>query len=101
MARKSVKNRNLKRIKIANKLREKRNGLKIAVSNINLPLEERMEAVNALQKLPRDASKCRQRHRCGFCGRQRAYNRLTGLCRMHMRSAIIQGMVPGMHKASW
>ena len=101
MARKSVKNRNLKRVEIANRLRDKRQSLKTDISNMNLSFEDRMEAVKKLQMLPRDSSRSRQRNRCGFCGRQRAYNRLTGLCRMHMRSAIIQGMVPGMHKASW
>lgn len=101
MARKSVKNRNLKRIKTADRFRVKRDALKTDISNINLPFEERLEAVKQLQMLPRDSSRSRQRNRCTLCGRQRAYNRLTGLCRMHMRSVILQGMVPGMHKASW
>src|SRR5262245_17567364 len=101
MARKSVKNRNLKRIKLADRFREKRMRFKKDISNENLSFEERMEAAKKLQMLPRDSSRSRQRNRCTVCGRQRAYNRLTGLCRMHMRSVIIQGMVPGMHKASW
>lgn len=101
MARKSVKNRNLKRVEIANRFREKRAALKKTISNVALSFEERIEAVNKLQQLPRDASRSRQRNRCTLCGRQRAYNRLTGLCRMHMRAVIIKGMVPGMHKASW
>lgn len=101
MARKSVKNRNLKRIQIAERFREKHAALKKDISDINLSFEDRLEAVKKLQMLPRDASRSRQRNRCTLCGRQRAYNRLTGLCRMHMRSVILQGMVPGMHKASW
>jgi len=101
MPRKSVKNRNLKRIGEANRCRDIRNALKKDNKDINLSFEQRMEAGVKLQKLARDSSRSRQRNRCAFCGRQRAYNRLTGLCRMHMRSAIIQGMVPGMHKASW
>ena len=101
MARKSVKNRNLKRVKVANRFREKRTALKKTISNVELPFEERLDAVNKLQQLPRDSSRSRQRNRCTLCGRQRAYNRLTGLCRMHMRAVIIRGMVPGMHKASW
>lgn len=101
MAKKSVRNRNAKRVKLTNKFREKRTQLREAVSNINLSEKERWEAMQELQKLPRDSSPSRRRNRCKMCGRPRAYNRLTGLCRLHMRIATIGGMVPGMHKASW
>jgi small subunit ribosomal protein S14 len=101
MAKKSVVNRNAKRKQIADRLRVKRDALREAVSNINLSDDERWEASQALQKMPRDASPTRTRHRCKLCGRPRAYNRLTGLCRLHMRIATISGMVPGMRKASW
>jgi small subunit ribosomal protein S14 len=101
MAKKSVKLRNLKRIKIADRFREKRDKLRKDIVNLNISFEERWEAVKALQTLPRDSSRCRQRNRCAVCGRPRAYNRLTGLCRLHMRQVTLQGMVPGMHKASW
>ncbi len=82
-------------------LREKRDKLREAVSNIHLSDEERWEAMQQLQELPRDSSPTRRRNRCKLCGRPRAYNRLTGLCRLHMRIATMNGMVPGMHKASW
>jgi len=101
MAKKSVVNRNAKRIKIVNSMRAKRDQLRAAVSNINLDSKERWDAMQKLQKLPRDSSPTRRRNRCKLCGRPRAYNRLTGLCRLHMRIATIGGMVPGMHKASW
>ncbi|TAK76681.1 MAG: 30S ribosomal protein S14 [Gammaproteobacteria bacterium] len=101
MAKKSVKNRNAKRQKIANRLRAKRDALREAVSNIHLSDKERWEAMRQLQDLPRDSSPSRQRHRCKLCGRPRGNNRLTGLCRLHMRIFTINGMVPGMHKASW
>ena len=101
MAKKSVVNRNQRRVKVANRLRTKRDQLRKAVSNINLDSKERWEAMQKLQELPRDSSPTRRRNRCKLCGRPRAYNRLTGLCRLHMRIATISGMVPGMHKASW
>lgn len=101
MAKKSVRNRNQKRFKLVNRLREKRDELRTAVSNINLSDKERWEAASKLQDMPRDSSPTRRRNRCKLCGRPRAYNRLTGLCRLHMRLATINGMVPGMHKASW
>ena len=101
MAKKSVRNRNKKRIDLVNRLRTKRDQLREAVSNINLSDKDRWDAMRKLQELPRDSSPSRRRNRCKLCGRPRAYNRLTGLCRLHMRTATINGMVPGMHKASW
>ena len=101
MAKKSVKNRNANRIKLVSKFKVKRDKLREDVSNINLSDKERWEAAKQLQDMPRDSSPTRRRNRCKLCGRPRAYNRLTGLCRLHMRIATINGMVPGMHKASW
>lgn len=103
MAKKSVVNRNERRRKIANKFREKRDLLRETISNPHKSDSERSEAALQMQKMPRDASPTRCRNRCKMetCGRPRAYNRLTGLCRLHMRLATIGGMVPGMRKASW
>lgn len=101
MAKKSVVNRNKRRMKNVDRLRAKREQLREAISNIHLSDEERWEAAKKMQELPRDSSPARRRNRCKMCGRPRGYNRLTGLCRLHMRIATINGMVPGMHKASW
>ncbi len=101
MAKKSVRNRNLRRVDLVNKFRAVRNQLRDAVRNPNTSDKERMLAVEKLQALPRDSSPTRRRNRCKLCGRPRAYNRLTGLCRLHMRIATVAGMVPGLHKASW
>lgn len=97
----SVINRNEKRKKVASKFRIKRDQLREIISNIHLTPEERWEAMLEMQALPRDSSRSRCRNRCKVCGRSRAYNRLTGLCRLHMRKAIVAAMVPGMRKASW
>jgi len=101
MAKKSVRNRNANRIKLVNRFRAKRDQLREDVSNIHLSDKDRWEAMQKLQELPRDSSPTRRRNRCKLCGRPRAYNRLTGLCRLHMRIATISGMVPGMRKSSW
>lgn len=101
MAKKSVRNRNQNRVKLVTRMRVKRDELREAVSNIHLSEKDRWEAMLKLQKLPRDSSPTRRRNRCKLCGRPRAYNRLTGLCRLHMRIATIGGMVPGMRKSSW
>lgn len=101
MAKKSVRNRNQSRVDLVAKFKVKRDKLREDICNMNLSDSDRWEAVKQLQELPRDSSPSRRRNRCKLCGRPRAYNRLTGLCRLHMRLATINGMVPGMHKASW
>ena len=101
MAKVSMVEREKKRALLNAKFREKRQTLKEAITNINLSDDEKWDAVQQLQALPRDSSYSRQRNRCRLCGRSRAYNRLTGLCRIHMRNAVMNGLVPGMHKASW
>lgn len=101
MAKTSMVEREKKRTRLNQKYHAKRDALREAVSNLNLSDEERIAAELKLQSLPRDSSRSRQRNRCRMCGRSRAYNRLTGLCRIHMRNAVMNGLVPGMHKASW
>lgn len=101
MAKISVVNRNENRKKMHAQLKDKRAKLKRTIIDLNASDDERIAAGIALQKMPRDSSGSRRRNRCKLCGRPRAYNRLTGLCRLHMRLATINGMVPGLHKASW
>lgn len=101
MAKTSMIEREKRRVKLNKKLNTARLELKAMICNAHLSDEDRMTAEHKLQKLPRDSSRTRQRNRCRQCGRSRAYNRLTGLCRIHMRSAVMNGLVPGMHKASW
>ena len=43
----------------------------------------------------------RQVHRCSRCGRPRGYLRKFGLCRICFRDLALQGMIPGVVKASW
>ena len=101
MAKTSMINREKKRLLLNKKHDKKRQELKVVICNPHLSDDERISAEMQLQKLPRDSSRSRQRNRCRQCGRSRAYNRLTGLCRIHMRHAVMNGLVPGMHKASW
>lgn len=101
MAKTSMVEREKRRVRLNDKFREKRAKLKEAISSVHLSADEKWEAVQKLQSLPRDSSVTRQRSRCRMCGRSRGNNRLTGLCRIHMRGAVMNGLVPGMHKASW
>ncbi len=43
----------------------------------------------------------RQVHRCSRCGRPRGYLRKFGLCRICFRELALQGLIPGVVKASW
>ena len=45
--------------------------------------------------------KVREYTRCSRCGRQRAYMRKFGLCRICFRELALEGKIPGVVKASW
>ena len=101
MAKTSMVEREKKRALLNQKYDKKRKELKKIIVSLDSSDTERLDAETKLQQLPRDSSRTRQRNRCRLCGRSRAYNRLTGLCRIHMRGAVMNGLIPGMHKASW
>lgn len=101
MAKKSMKAREVKRIKTVAKFAAKRAALKEAIRNPKASMEERAEAVAQLQALPRDASPSRVQRRCRVTGRPRAVYRKFGLCRNKLREAAMRGDIPGLVKASW
>lgn len=43
----------------------------------------------------------RQRNRCKLCGRPRAFLRIFMLCRLCFRKYALEGLLPGVKKASW
>jgi len=45
--------------------------------------------------------KVRRYHRCSNCGRSRAILTRFGLCRICFREMALQGLIPGVRKASW
>ncbi|OPH36108.1 30S ribosomal protein S14 [Moraxella equi] len=101
MAKKSMINRELKREKTVAKYAEKRAQLKAVISDVNVSDEERLDAMLALQALPRNSSPVRLRNRCGLTGRPHGYFRKFGLSRNKLRERVMQGDVPGVRKASW
>lgn len=54
-----------------------------------------------LAKLPRNASPVRVVNRCKFSGRRHAYIRKYGVSRLTFREAALNGLIPGVTKASW
>ena len=101
MAKKSMIARETRRTESVATYAAKRDALKAIISNPESSYESVMEAVEKLQKLPRDSSPVRQMTRCRLTGRPHAVYRKFGLCRNKLREAAMRGDVPGLTKASW
>jgi small subunit ribosomal protein S14 len=43
----------------------------------------------------------RARNRCRLCGRPRGFIRLFMMCRLCFRKYALEGLLPGVKKASW
>ena len=89
MAKLSVVVRNDKRKKMVDKYAAKRKALKKAGDYA------------ALDKLPKNASPVRLRNRCALTGRPRGFMRKFGLSRIKFRDMALDGLIPGIKKASW
>ncbi len=101
MAKKSMVNREVKRQKVVRKFAAKRAELKALIKDPKASDEDRMNAVERLQKLPRDASPTRTHNRCRLTGRPHGFYRKFGLARNKLREATMRGDIPGLRKASW
>ncbi|MGK2896892.1 MAG: 30S ribosomal protein S14 [Candidatus Makana argininalis] len=101
MTKKSIRERELKRLNLVNKFYKKRLLLKNIISNLHLSEKERWEAMIKLQKLPRDSSPSRQRNRCIQTGRPHAFLKKFGLSRIKLREYAMKGEIPGLKKSSW
>ena len=101
MAKRNMINRELKRTKLVARYAKKRDALRTTISSPTASPEEKYAANVAMQKLPRDSSRVRQRNRCKVTGRSRGIYRKFGLSRHKLREAAMRGEVPGLKKASW
>ncbi len=89
MAKESMKARERKRQKMVEKYAAKRAALKAAGD------------FEGLQKLPRNASPVRLHNRCEISGRPKGYMRQFGVSRINFREMALNGLIPGVKKASW
>lgn len=89
MAKKSWLERNKRRTALAKKYAAKRAELKAKGDYAGLA------------KLPRNSSPVRIVNRCRISGRRRAYMRKFGCSRLSFREAAMNGLIPGVTKASW
>ncbi|TAH34938.1 MAG: 30S ribosomal protein S14 [Planctomycetota bacterium] len=101
MTKKSVLLRQKRRARLVPQYADKRAALKRLIRDRNVPMEQKMEAVRALCKLPRDSSGSRLRNRCRITGRARGNYRRFGISRIMLRRLAHWGELPGVRKASW
>ena len=101
MAKLSAVNKNKKRIKLSDRLYNKRQALKKIVMDKKIPLEERFKAQQKLSKLPRNSAKIRVMNRCEITGRPHGVYRKLKISRIALRQLGLQGKIPGLVKSSW
>jgi len=101
MAKKSAINRNKKRERMSDKLRNKRKKLKDIIMNKKNSFDERFQAQMKLSKLPRNSARTRVKNRCEITGRPHGVYRKLRISRIALRQLTLEGKIPGMVKSSW
>ena len=100
MAKKSMIEREKKRIKLNNKYTGKRDSLLKQYQETE-DFKLRLEIHAKIQKLPRNSAKIRIRNRCWKTGRPRGFYRDFGLSRHVLREMAHNCLLPGVTKSSW
>ena len=101
MAKKSKIVNNQYKIKLSDRLYDKRKKLLEQINNTDLSFDERQKYRLKLEKLPKNSNRIRVRNRCNVTGRPRGVYRKFGLSRITFRELASNGMIPGVTKASW
>ena len=100
MAKKSMIEREKKRIKLNNKYNTKRENL-LKQYKTTEDFNLKLEIHSKIQKLPRNSAKIRIRNRCWKTGRPSGYYRDFGVSRHVLREMAHQCLLPGVTKSSW
>jgi small subunit ribosomal protein S14 len=100
MAKKSMIEREKKRIRLYNKYALKRTTLLKNYKSAD-SFSMKLEIHSKLQKLPRNSAKNRIRNRCWKTGRPRGVFQDFGLSRHVFREMAHQCLLPGVKKSSW
>jgi len=100
MAKKSMRAREDKRMKLVSQYDEKRTALKKQIKKTN-SFQEQLEIQEKLQNLPRNSAPSRLRNRCWMTGRSRGVYRDFGLSRHVLREMAHECLLPGVTKSSW
>ena len=101
MSKKSLIQRNLKRIALGLKYSSRRAALKNDIYTKHLTLEERYKLIMKLASFSRNSSITRVRNRCSITGRPRGFYRKMGISRIILRDLAGKGEIPGLLKSSW
>nr|YP_009392301.1 ribosomal protein S14 [Osmundaria fimbriata]ARW60863.1 ribosomal protein S14 [Osmundaria fimbriata] len=100
MAKKSMIQREIKRIKLIEKYHKTRQEIKNSIK-LTDNFEKNIKLQQKLQKLPRNSMSCRNRNRCWITGRSRGFYRAFGLSRHVFREMSHECLLPGIKKSSW
>lgn len=100
MAKKSMIEREKKRIRLEKKYAAKRTTLVIDYQN-EQDFAKKLDLHSQIQKLPRNSAKTRIRNRCWKTGRPRGIFRDFGISRHVFREMAHQCLLPGVTKSSW
>jgi small subunit ribosomal protein S14 len=100
MAKKSMIEREKKRIKLYDKYELKRKAL-LTEYNRTSDFNLKLDIHSKIQRLPRNSAKVRMRNRCWKTGRPRGYYRDFGVSRHVLREMAHQCLLPGVTKSSW
>lgn len=101
MAKVSSVQRELKRQKLHDKYKARREDIKKQLKNPELSAKERYELVKKLSQFPKNSSKVRLHNRCELTGRPKGYYRKFKMSRIMLRKLASEGKLPGVRKASW
>lgn len=101
MAKTCLIEREQKRRDTVKKYAAKRAALEAIIADSRASVEDRREARQKLQSLPRNSSPVRLRNRCALTGRPRGVFSKFGIARGKLRELMMRGEVPGVTKASW
>jgi len=100
MAKKSMIERDKKRLKLVSKYLMKRS---VLLAEVRTPksFSQQLELQAKLQALPKNSSPIRVRNRCWKTGRPRGFFRDFGLSRHVLREMAHECLLPGVTKSSW
>jgi small subunit ribosomal protein S14 len=101
MPKKSQKNRDARRAALIDRYAEKRAELRKKLKSGNVEIDEKLEALAALEKLPTNSCPARRTRRCRVTGRSKAVYRKFGVSRIMLREMALRGELPGVRKSSW
>jgi small subunit ribosomal protein S14 len=101
MAKRCMVEKEKRRSKLFKHYAKRREELRTIIRDQKTSFEEKMLAQKKMQALPRDSNRCRMRNRCLVTGRSRGVYRRFGLARHKLREFAMEGIIPGLRKASW